>query len=286
MTHRHPVELKRFATIINRRVVIAAALAMGVVTTSVASDGHSDDASMQGESPPSCARDPNMYSGGLPVTDHRSMKHADQQALFAVRVDRVEAAQADQQTRGAYDLKLRYGRDYDRVVLKAEGHADDGRLEEARTELLWSHAVAAFWDTQLGVRYDHGENPGRGWMAFGMQGLAPYWFEVDATAYVGNEGRSALRLEAEYELRMTQRVILQPRVEVNGYGKRDTERGMGAGLSDLTAGLRLRYEIRREFAPYIGVEWAGKFGSTADYAEAAGLDTRETRLVAGLRFWY
>ena len=146
--------------------------------------------------------------------------------------------------------------------------------------------MAAYWDTQLGVRHDGGEGPSRSWLAFGVQGLAPYWFEVDAAVYVGDAGRTALRLEAEYELLLTQKLILQPRVEANLYGKRDAERGLGAGLSDLTAGVRLRYEIRREFAPYVGIEWAGKFGRTADYAQAAGEDAKETRFVAGLRFWY
>jgi copper resistance protein B len=133
------------------------------------------------------------------------------------------------------------------------------------------------------VRYDGGEGrAAAGWLA----SRAPYWFEVDATAYVGDAGRSALRMHAEYELLLTQKLILQPRLEVNFYGQKDAERELGAGLSDLTAGLRLRYEILREFAPYIGVEWAGQYGGTADFAKAAGEDTGQIRWVAGLRFWY
>ena len=146
--------------------------------------------------------------------------------------------------------------------------------------------MAVYWDTQLGVRYDSGEGPGRSWLAFGIQGLAPYWFEVDAAAYVGEEGRSALRLEAEYELLLTQKLILQPKIEMNFYGKSDVERGLGSGLSDVSVALRLRYEIRREFAPYIGIERAAKVGGTADYARAAGKDAEETRFIAGLRFWW
>ncbi|MBT8128902.1 MAG: copper resistance protein B, partial [Gammaproteobacteria bacterium] len=128
--------------------------------------------------------------------------------------------------------------------------------------------------------------PDRAWLAFGVQGLAPYWFELDAAAYIGEAGRTAFTLEAEYELLLTQKLILQPRIETNWYGKRDAARGLGDGLSDLSAGLRLRYEIRREFAPYLGVEWARKFGETEDFARAAGLDPDETRFVAGLRFWF
>jgi copper resistance protein B len=152
--------------------------------------------------------------------------------------------------------------------------------------LLWGHAVAAYWDTQLGVRYDSGVGTDRKWLAFGVQGLAPYWFEVEATAYAGEQGRTAFRLEAEYELLLTQKLILQPRIEANFYGKRDVARELGSGLSDLAAGVRLRYEIRREFAPYIGIERADKFGATADFARAAGHDTQETRIVAGLCFWF
>ncbi|HHL45820.1 MAG TPA: copper resistance protein B, partial [Gammaproteobacteria bacterium] len=131
-----------------------------------------------------------------------------------------------------------------------------------------------------------GEAPDQGWLAFGVQGLAPYWFELDLTGYVGEEGRSAFSVEAEYELLITQRLILQPRLEADIYGKDDRERGIGSGLSTASAGIRLRYEIRREFAPYVGVEWAGSYGGTADYARAAGQSTDESRMVAGVRFWF
>lgn len=245
-----------------------------------------DHGAMQGGTAPPDARDPHAYSDGLTSGAHRHMMHADQQSFASLLVDRLEAVRSSDQTHAAYELQFRYGRDYDRLVLKAEGEVSGGRTEEARTELLWGHAVATYWDTQLGVRYDSGAGPDRGWLAFGIQGLAPYWFEIDATAYAGDDGRSALRLSVEYELLLTQKLVLQPRLEANLYGKQDAERALGSGLSDLTAGIRLRYEIRREFAPYVGIEWAGKYGATADYARAAGDDSRETRVVAGLRFWY
>ena len=248
--------------------------------------GKADHGAMQGGSAPPDARDPHAYSGGYAFGPDRELRMGDEQAFHSILFDRLEAARTRDRTTGQYELQARFGRDYDRAVLKAEGEVYGGRFEEARTELLWGHAVAAYWDTQLGVRHDGGEGPSRSWLAFGVQGLAPYWFEVDAAVYVGDAGRTALRLEAEYELLLTQKLILQPRVEANLYGKRDAERGLGAGLSDLTAGVRLRYEIRREFAPYVGIEWGGKFGRTADYAQAAGEDAKETRFVAGLRFWY
>jgi len=245
-----------------------------------------DHGSMQGGDPPPDARDPHAYSGGYgfgPLPRHAM---GDEQRYFLFLMDRFEHVRGRDNSEAEYDLQAWYGGDYDRAVLKAEGEVDAGKLREARTELLWSHAVATYWDAQLGLRYDGGEKPGRKWFAFGVQGLAPYWFELDATAYVGESGRTALRFEAEYELLLTQRLILQPRFEANLYGQRDAQRELGSGLSDATLGLRLRYEIRREFAPYIGVERSNKYGGTAEFARADGKPTSEWRWVAGLRFWF
>ena len=113
-----------------------------------------------------------------------------------------------------------------------------------------------------------------------------HWFEIDATGYLSDAGHTALRLSAEYPLLLTQRLILQPRLETNVYGKGDDKRELGGGLSDLAVGIRLRYEIRREFAPYFGIEWAGKYGGTANNARTAGEATEETRWVVGVRFWF
>ncbi|BAV33277.1 copper resistance protein CopB [Sulfuricaulis limicola] len=249
-------------------------------------DSGMNHGSMQGGSAPPDARDPHAYSGGYTLDPARPLRMADEHNFHSLLVDRFERVRTRDNSSTEYDLQAWFGRNYDRVVLKAEGEADDGRIEDAHTELLWGHAVAAYWDTQVGVRYDSGKNPDRKWLAFGIQGLAPYWFEVDATAYVGESGRTALRLEAEYELLLTQKLVLQPRIEANFYGKRDAQRELGSGLSDLVLGLRLRYEIRREFAPYIGIERSGEFGGTADFARADGERTKETRFVAGLRFWF
>lgn len=260
-----------------------------------ATDGGMDhgDMAMQGGKAPPDARDPHAYSGGYTLDSGRyalpgprQLRMSDEHSFASLLVDRLERVDARDGNVTTYDALAWFGRDYDRLVVKAEGDYGQGRLQEARTELLWGHAVAAFWDTQLGARYDSGVGPDRGWLALGVQGLAPYWFEVDATAYVGDEGRTALRLEAEYELLFTQKLILQPRLEFNVYGKSDEALGIGSGLSDGAAGLRLRYEFTRQFASYLGVERAGKFGQTADLARAAGEKTNETRWVAGVRFWF
>ena len=249
--------------------------------------------SMQGGTAPADARDPNAYSGGYTLDSGpytlpgpRQLRMADEHNFGSLLVDRLEAVRTSDNTSAAYDILAWYGRDYDRAVLKSEGDYDNGAMEEASTELLWGHAITAYWNSELGLRYDSGEGPNRTWLAFGVQGLAPYWFETNATGYIGQDGRSAMKLEAEYEMLFTQKLILQPRIEADIYGKDDTERGTGSGLSQVTAGLRLRYEIRREFAPYVGIEWAGLFSKTADFARAAGLDSKKTRVVAGIRFWF
>lgn len=242
--------------------------------------------SMQGGSAPPDARDPHAYSGGYDLSQ-LPMRHADHEVNFGLlRADRFESVHIDGDTFAIYDLQAGYGGALDRVMIKAEGDVDSGEIEEASTDLLWNHAVATFWNTQLGLRYDSGEGPDRSWLAAGIQGLAPYWFEVDATLYVGEEGRTAFNIEAEYELLLTQKLVLQPRIEADFHGKRDAERSLGAGLSGLAVGLRLRYEICREFAPYVGVERVSQYGGTADYIRESGADTHETQAVAGVRFWF
>lgn len=248
---------------------------------------------MQGGPAPADARDPHAYANGLTLESGpyafpgpRQLRLSDEHAFGSVLLDRLERVDTKDGNATAYEAQAWFGGTYDRLVLKAEGDVAKGKLEEARTEVLWGHAIASYWDTQLGVRLDSGTGPDRTWLAVGIQGLAPYWFDVDATAYVGSSGRTALRLSGEYELLLTQRLILQPRMEVNLYGRRDEARGLGSGLADATTGLRLRYEFSRQFAPYVGVEWAGKFGQTADFARAEGQRTRQTRYVAGVRLWF
>lgn len=255
-------------------------------------DGQDDNLKMQGGSAPADARDPNAYSDGYTLADGpyaqagpRQLKLADEHAFWAVLVDRLEYNIGSNST--VYDISGWYGTTYDRFVVKAEGDIADGHLEESQTDLLWGHAISAYFDSQLGVSIDqYQEGKNREWLAMGIQGLAPYWFELDMTAYVGSNGRTALSVEAEYELLFTQKLILQPRVELRLHGKNDPDNEVGQGLSNISAGLRLRYEFTRQFAPYIGAEWSGSYGKTADYRRAAGEKVNDTQFVAGLRFWF
>ena len=178
------------------------------------------------------------------------------------------------------------GYDLNKFWLKAEAERVDNESEELELQALYSRAVSAFWDVQVGIRKDFKPEPDREWGVIGLQGLAPYLFEVDAALFVGGSGRTALRLEAEYEFMFTQRLILSPEVELNAYGHNDRDTGVGSGLADIEAGLRLRYEIRREFAPYLGVNWSKKYGNTADFAAAHGEDIEDTQFVLGIRAWF
>jgi len=240
---------------------------------------------MQGGEAPADARSPD-YSDGVGFGNIQRPVFADEHNFASLIVDRFENVKTDDTSSITYDLQAWYGRDYDRAVLKAEGDYDNGKLQEATTELLWSHSIATYWDAQVGVRYDSSQDVSdQTWLAFGVQGLAPYWFELDATGYMGQQGR-LVTLEAEYELLLTQKLILQPRFEMDLYSKRDTDRRTGSGVSDVSLGVRLRYEFQREIAPYIGVEWARKYGETADFADVDGEDISDTRFVAGIRFWF
>lgn len=240
---------------------------------------------MQGGSAPRDARSPD-YSDGVGYVPMTGMDMADDALLGMLLVDRLEAFH-DQRANGqAWEAEGWYGGDFDKLWIRSEGERSRGRLAEGDLEALWNHAVAAYWGTQLGVRHDLARGPERDWAAFGISGLAPYWFEVEATAYAGTGGRTAARLRVQYEMLFTQRLVLQPEFETNVYGRADPARRLGSGLSDASFGLRLRYEIRRDFAPYVGVAWRRTFGGTADLRRAAGDSMMDRRIVAGLRFWF
>ncbi|MGB8328240.1 MAG: copper resistance protein B [Steroidobacteraceae bacterium] len=213
------------------------------------------------------------------------MQMDDTARIGMVALDRFEWRGARGADAGAWEAHAWYGGDYDKVWVETEGERMHGRTHAGRAELLWDRILARWWSRQLGARQDFGSGPPRTWAAVGIKGLAPQWFDVEATLYLGDGGRSAARLQVQYELLWTQRLILQPRLEANLYGKADPQRGLGAGVSDLELGLRLRYEIRREFAPYLGVSWSRAFGRTADSRRAGGEDIGDTRVVAGVRVW-
>ena len=198
--------------------------------------------------------------------------------------DRLEVR--DGARSGAWEGLAWIGGDVDRVWLRSEGDIEHGRVERGDLEVLYGHSITPWWDVVTGVKHGFGEGPSRTYAAFGVQGIAPYKFEVGATAYVGNGGRTAATVEAEYDTLITNRLILQWQGEANLYGRADPAIGVGSGLSTVEAGARLRYEFTRRFAPYIGVELERAFGGTADLRHEAGKYATDTRAVAGIRFWF
>jgi copper resistance protein B len=210
----------------------------------------------------------------------------DDPLLMKAMVDQLELRLTSGDNPLAWEGEVWLGKDLNKLWLKTEGEYVNGDVEDAELQLLYSRAIAAFWDFQAGWRGDLRPRPDRNWLAVGFKGLAPYFFAVDAAIFIGGSGRTAARIEMEYEMLLTQRLILTPEFETNLYGKKDVELGIGSGLSDVEIGLRLRYEIRREFAPYIGLNWWKKYGDTADFAEAAGQETDDLQVTLGIRAWF
>ncbi len=270
------------------------ALVLAVLVTGWPASAHAQ------QEPPSSQTDQTTEQQTEPTTPIPPVTDADRAAAFPdvdrhaigdsavytfLLLDQLEW-QGDQSAVGMnWDAKGWIGGDLSRVWFRTEGETEAGRLGDAEAHLFYGRAVARWWDVVLGVRQDVRPGPAQTWGAFGVQGLAPYWFEVEATGYVSDGGQTAARLEVEYEILLTNRLVLRPLLEVNLYGKSNVERGIGAGLSSSDVGLRMRYEFRREVAPYIGVTWNRMFGETQDLAEVAGDAVSRVRFVAGLRLW-
>lgn len=170
--------------------------------------------------------------------------------------------------------------------LTSEGERLDGTTEEGEVQLRISRALSAYWNLEAGWRRDVVPEPERDWAVLGLEGMAPYYIETELSGYVNDDGDTGLRLEAHYDLLFTQRLVLRPALELSAWGQDDAARGLASGLSGLEAGLRLRYEVHRKLAPYLGVEHHRLLGGTADLARRRGGDTGETRVMAGMRLWY
>ncbi|WP_293477409.1 copper resistance protein B [Phenylobacterium sp.] len=180
-----------------------------------------------------------------------------------------------------------FGTDEHRVVLKSEGEGARGEaVEHAEIQALYGRPVTLYGDLQVGIRQDLQAGPDRTYATIGFESLFPYWFEAEGALFLSQKGELSARVEGSYDFRLTQRLVIQPRAELNAYAEDVPSLGVGSGLADAELALRLRYEIRREFAPYVGVVWTRRFGDTARFARAAGDGAEETRLVAGLRAWF
>ena len=210
----------------------------------------------------------------------------DDPLLLKVMVDQMEWRDADEGDLWTWDADAWLGKDLNKLWFKTEGERIDSTTESGFAELLYSRAIATYWDFQAGWRHDFEPEPDRDWFAAGLKGLSPYFFETDATLYAGGNGAIAGRIEAEYEILFTQRLILTPEVELDFFSKDDIARGIGSGFSNLELGLRLRYEFRRQFGPYIGINWEKQLGNTADLASEEGEGTSDLQAVIGFRAWF
>jgi copper resistance protein B len=186
-----------------------------------------------------------------------------------------------------WDGEAWLGGDIDRIVLKSEGSGTfGGQIESAEVQALYGRALDPYWNLQAGIRQDLGPGPRRTYAVVGVEGVAPYWLELEGALFLSNKGDLLGRVEGYYDQRITQDLVLQPRAELNLAAQDVPENAIGAGLSDIELGLRLRYERVREFAPYVGVSWERKLGATADYARGRGEPGGGTSFVAGIRSWF
>lgn len=241
--------------------------------------------------------DPGQGEGVGKYAGHRqpeTIKKFGQQPMhdnevFAIfRGDRLEYRTDEGADTLLWDIQAWVGTDYNKLWFKSEGLRliEQEKFHKAKDELFYSRNIATFWDLQVGIRHDFTPDPDRTFAALGVQGLAPYWFEVEATAYLSEDGDLSAAFEAEYDLFLSQRLILQPRFEINVALQEVEEHGLGRGINDIELGVRIRYEISRKVAPYIGLSWSRKIGETADLAKADGEDIDVISFLAGLKFWF
>ena len=210
----------------------------------------------------------------------------DDPIVTKVMIDQLETRITNGDDPLVLEAQAWIGKDLNKFVVKAGVEQVKNVTEELELQALYSKAVAPFWDFQVGIRQDQKPTPVRNWVALGFQGLAPNWFEVDTALFIGESSQVGLRFSAEYEWMFTQRWVLSPEFEINIHAKDDEATGTGAGISDTQLGLRLRYEIKREFAPYIGINWNKKYGNTATYAKNDGAKTDDSQIVIGIRAWF
>ena len=217
--------------------------------------------------------------------DHGGHAVHDKSINFKVLFDQFEAQLVHGEPGSRWDSRSWIGGDRHRLLIRTEGDAVDGVLDAAEVQALYSRAITPWWEAVAGVRFDARPSPSHTWFAIGIQGVAPQMIDVQATAYIGQSGHLAARLELEHDMHVTQRIVFQPLVELSLSGSDDPDRGIGAGLSTGEVGFRVRYEFKRELAPYAGVVWHRKLFGTGDFARERSGDAGGWHLVAGLRFW-
>ncbi|MDX1527077.1 MAG: copper resistance protein B [Gammaproteobacteria bacterium] len=199
--------------------------------------------------------------------------------------DRIELRDGDGDPQ-VFEVEGWLGHDLNKVWFKSENEHADGSWAGTELQAGWRRAIAPHWDFKLGARRDYRPNPSRNWAVVGFEGTAPYGIDVDATLFIGESGRTGVRLKAEYELALTQRLMLVPDLEINAHGENDEATGTGSGLSDMSFGVRLMYGVTGRITPYAGVVWDRSFGNTSDFAMAAGEGNESTQVKIGIQVWF
>jgi copper resistance protein B len=245
-----------------------------------------DMGSMGGGRAPPDARDPHAYSEGYEYAGMPGLETSDEIVFGWISGDELEFVSGNEGDGFAWNVQANYGDDRNKLWLRTQGLRLPGELDPTTSgEILWWRPYSAFWGTQLGIRQDFGAGA-HTYAAFGIEGLAPFWFIIEATGYLCDDGRLSARVKVSYDLRITNRLILTPNLEANAYSEADDERNLGSGLGNIEGGLRLRYEVQRKFAPYVGYVWERSFSGTADRRRAQGDPVNEHRFVAGFRMWF
>ncbi len=230
---------------------------------------------------PVCAYDPAGTPDDWPAPVHEPALN------WQVLGDRLETSFGDGADGYQWDVQGWYGGDFSRLWIKSEGEGTlDGDPGEGEAQVLYSRLFAPFWDWQAGVRHDFRAGPERTYAVLGVQGMAPYAFEVDSALFVSEHGEVSARIEIEYDLLLSQRWVVQPRLELNAAFSEDRAVGVGAGLNNSDLGVRLRYHLRREIAPYIGVSWTQRYGETGRLAGQEGTASSEVSLRLGVQIWF
>lgn len=219
-----------------------------------------------------------------PVEDHMRFR--------SLLVNQLEYQMNEGDDTLGWDAVGWYGGDYNRLWLKTEGEwrVSGERGGDAEVQALYGRLIAPFWDFQAGLRYDQFSGAGfdrsRGFAVIGLQGLSPYRFELEPALFISQDGDVSARLTATYDMLISQRLILQPRLDLDAAVQSAEKFGVGEGINSIGLGLRLRYEITREFAPYVGVQWLQQFGETADISRRGGGRAENIALVFGVRLWF
>ncbi|MCA8888934.1 MAG: copper resistance protein B [Parvularculaceae bacterium] len=270
-----------------RRMKNSAALIAACAVTMTGAIAYSQDGSSTADETKWLAADQYWDPAAMANARRAVQEEHGASTTYFVQGDRLEYRTNEGDPVLLWDAQGWWGGDRNKLWLKSEGEYafDEDIFEEAEIQALWSSAITRYFNLQAGVRHDFAPGDDRTFGVLGVQGLAPYWFEIDAAMFVSDNGDVSARVEAEYELLLTQRLILQPRTELNFAIQDVPEYDVGSGLTTAELGARLRYELKREFAPYIGVDWTRSVGDTTDFVRVNGHDPSSLSFVAGIRLW-